>query len=714
MRKGLQKIAAFLLAVCMVFSLFVGMPVSVKAEGESTLVVAWASKWDASNPEKPIGHAELSSGDEEFELNSKLNHVLYFGMSVASEEGDTTITDWEEELVIKNSDGTADVDENVGTVNKYTIDDVHVPGYYDVKFGETASGTYRIYAGNSYITVKIVDPDAGFYNSSTINTSSYIDDQEWDFSEKGNRTLYFAMKQDSCTIINQEGKQFHSYGNMDEVSFQELESTSNGYVVYQITLGDKFEEPWLDRDYFQINVHVGGDKEWAFDSEFVVELNLDPVGLVYCYPAWNYAGNCYDYEKPSGEYWKVASQTNLKEVLYFGYRTAEGMVTPITDASKIAIDGGAILEKYEGGSDGFYTLTLPERDKEYTFTYENSSIRIFRDTPIIQFSSDASCQNELFETVTVEDGNTAFYVRIEPLEEENTYKYIVGMDEENESDTEGYYFRKDYTTDSVLQISGSAPITVTQVNAAEDGASSAKIYKIEVKNTAPDEFSLRIKAKINEWWTEDVTIQIENKISGSTTTGGGTSGGGATSGGSTSDSNTTTETKPDGSTVETTTETKSDGTKVETTTETKTDGTKIETSTETKTDGSKVESSTETKSDGSKTETVVETAADGSVKTTETVTQADGSATKTEKENETNTKGKDVAVTTTTKTDSTGAVTSVTEKSVIANSSATTSTTVTVKKGWRGSDYFSYSQCCQDSKQWKQGNSVCRNCITDC
>ena len=440
-------------------------------------------------------------------------------------------------------------------------------------------------------------------------------------------------------------------------------------------------------------MHVEGNEEWAFDSEFVVELNLDPVGLVYCYPAWNYEDNCYDYTKPSDEYLKVASQTSRNEVLYFGIRTEEGTVTPITDVSKIAIEGGAILEKYEAGSDGFYTLTLPERDKEYTFTYDNSSIRIRRDTPIIQFSSDASCQNELFDTVTVENGNTAFYIILASLGEENAYEYIVGMDEENKSDTEGYYFRKDYTTDSVIQTSGSAPITVTQVNAAGDGASSAKIYKIEVKNTAPDEFSLRIKAKINEWWTEDVTIQIENKISGSTTTGGGTviGGGGTSSSGSTNDPNTTTgdsntitETKPDGSTVETTTETKSDGTKIETITETKTDGTKIETSTETKTDGSKVESSTKTKTDGSKTETVVETAADGSVKTTEMVTLADGSATKTEKENETNTKGKDVAVTTTTKTDSTGAVTSVTEKSVIANSSATTSTTITVKKDGEG------------------------------
>lgn len=142
-------------------------------------------------------------------------------------------------------------------------------------------------------------------------------------------------------------------------------------------------------------------------------------------------------------------------------------------------------------------------------------------------------------------------------------------------------------------------------------------------------------------------------VNGSTSSGGGVISGG----GSANESNTTTETKPDGTTVESSTETKTDGTKVETTTETKTDGTKVE--------------------------TVVETTKDGSVKTTETVTQVDGSAMKTEKEIGTNAMGKEVAVTTTTKTDATGAVTSVTEKSTIA-SSATTNTTVTVKKDGEG------------------------------
>lgn len=147
----------------------------------------------------------------------------------------------------------------------------------------------------------------------------------------------------------------------------------------------------------------------------------------------------------------------------------------------------------------------------------------------------------------------------------------------------------------------------------------------------------------------------------------GDSSGGSQSGGSSSSSSGSSTPAADTTTDNTKTETKPDGTKVETTTGTKSDGTKVNTTVETKTDGTR-------------TETVVETAKDGSVKTTETVTKADGSATKTEKETETNTKGKEVAITTTTEKDTNGKVTGITQTSEIAQIAGSTSATVTVEK----------------------------------
>ena len=182
--------------------------------------------------------------------------------------------------------------------------------------------------------------------------------------------------------------------------------------------------------------------------------------------------------------------------------------------------------------------------------------------------------------------------------------------------------------------------------------------KISIVTSGSTTTSASVKCQTNSFSTyvfaEDQTIinPTPSNPSDGGNYGGGSSGGGASSGGATSKP--TTETKPDGTKVETSTDTKADGTKVDTTVETKTDGTKIE--------------------------TVVETAKDGSVKTTETVTKADGSATKTEKETEKNTKGKEVAVTTTTEKDASGKVTGITQTSEIAKIAGSASATVTVEK----------------------------------
>ncbi|MDD6639140.1 MAG: hypothetical protein PUE81_10285 [Lachnospiraceae bacterium] len=531
----------------------------------SGLVCTWP-EWTEGNEESPsTPYVTEESEYMKWDVGLKLKNtgVMYFGKM--GEDG--TISPYMGELTIKDSDGnTATSGE---TISKYIIEvesnneengeptGQSNAGYYEVYFNKI--GTYRIYAEDkSFITVNVVEPEAGFYSSDKISAESYIDEQDWEYAENSGRKLYFAYKPTPCEneSLEIDGDivgNFETSGNGNAVTFSQV-SASGDYRVYEIILGENFETAWHNLDYLIVKLK-GQENGWSDVMEYGVNLRLNPVGLVAIWPDWDYENNCAVYShqpENTGSIWKSFGMDQT-QILYFGVRDAEGKITPIEDMSAVTISGNANIQKYEQNNavPGFYEVTLLDYGKEYTFTYNGSSFRIYNTTP-------------------------------------------------------------------------------------------------------------------------------------SSSGGGITTGGGTTTGGSTSDSNTTTETKPDGSTIETTTETKSDGTKVETITETKTDGTKVETSTETKTDGSKVETSTETKTDGSKTENIVETAADGSVKTTETVTKADGSATKTEKESETNTKGKEVAVTTTTKTDTTGAVTSVTEKSVIPESSATTSTTVTVKKDGEG------------------------------
>lgn len=168
---------------------------------------------------------------------------------------------------------------------------------------------------------------------------------------------------------------------------------------------------------------------------------------------------------------------------------------------------------------------------------------------------------------------------------------------------------------------------------------------------------------------------------------------------------TTTTTKADGSTTEEKIETTTDGTKTETKTETKADGSstssstvtdvtgnvveKSETKVEVKEDKSTTETTTTTKpQEETKVETTVEKDAKGEVTkettTTSSTNAEDLSKVIVEKENTENSKGADVAQTTTTVINSAGATESVTEEQVIENIGNRTDAVVTVEKNGSG------------------------------
>lgn len=56
----------------------------------------------------------------------------------------------------------------------------------------TREGEYRIYSGDSFLTVYVSDPDAGYYSASDIKVANYIEDQQIQQMEE--TTVYFAYK----------------------------------------------------------------------------------------------------------------------------------------------------------------------------------------------------------------------------------------------------------------------------------------------------------------------------------------------------------------------------------------------------------------------------------------------------------------------------------------------------------------------------------------
>ena len=484
---------------------------SLSCHGKMTgLVAAWPDDWNDDGPFV----TEITEYGKYWELNSKVTHVLYFG----TKEGEGTPAPYTGTLTITKVDGTTDADT---AIIKHEENDAVCDGFYDVYFSGRESGTYRITAeGGSYITVNVVEPNAGFFSSSDIGINSYLDEQEMTFSESSNRTFYFAYKEklgDDITleIVKDENRpMLETNGNSDQVNFTEI-SKSGEYTVYQITLGENFEISYCDDYDFVLRIRYPDENEESYG----LILHSQREGFVYTWPQWDdKIGDANYYITPIYGFDKVGSHQDEKTILYFGKMDADGNVTPVRNVGDITAGDGALIEKYKDGIPGFYIVTLPQREKEYTFTCGGSKIRIYRGTSLIRFYTDEACtdNNEISDYTFFAGENKDFYVKLGGFsyEEDNDYDFIFGKDENskyNEENQSGgdYYFRINYEKgDSTITSNPDAPITITQINAGPDNCKSEKIYKISVKNNAPAQFGLYIGTQIHWDWKEEEIIQI--------------------------------------------------------------------------------------------------------------------------------------------------------------------------------------------------------------
>lgn len=456
---------------------------------------------DKAMPTKP------SAFEKNMYFPPMMTHLLYFA---TVDNG--AIHPYDGSLTVKkvNSNGTV-VASADATLKKTEEKDKN---YYELYFKRNAEGVYRICAADgSYVTVHIEDIDCGFYNSPVISKNSFIENFELTFSESSNRTFYLACKADQFNGLT-EGEDrkpvVETNGVASKVTFEQV-NDSNGYKVYKITLGENFETSGCDGFDFW----VGLDRKDGGKDGTRLFLKLQKTGLVFGWAIWDdEIGDC-DFSKAPTEdkyFNKVNSVEDESTVLFFGKMDANGKVTPVRNVTDITVDNGATIEKYEDGALGFYEIILPERNEEYTFTCGNSKVRITRSIPMIQFFKDADCKDEIMDySFFVEGDKNSFYVKFQGLNPdwEDAYQYIVGKDENQKGDDfDKCYFSKDYSGDKTLRNNESAPVSIEAVNVGNDDGKSAMTYKITVKDNAPTQLSLYIKASINAEWNPGAVIQI--------------------------------------------------------------------------------------------------------------------------------------------------------------------------------------------------------------
>lgn len=355
MRKEMKRRLSLFLAVCMVVSLFVGIPVSVFADASeiSDGLFCAGPNWTDDGPA-----FTTTDASEETECLPKQTTILCFGTKLgASTEpytGGLTI-----KKVTDEASGTVDNTAD-GTISPYTNQQgASVDGVYNLRFEEGAKGTYRIYSDpkntSDYVTVKIASIDGGFYTSTAINMANYIDEQSLEYTQSKNRTFYFAypktqndlnfeIVKDAGNILPEMKVEGWDY-DPESIAIEQATGTS-GYDIWKITLKKNFGEFW-GRVGFTLNISGANDPSGPSPHTYWMDLSSKREGLVLAWPDyWDNNGEAVVDDKKIDDCMKEEGVVpTITHGLWFG------MITSDEEGDKLESYTGSLTIK-KVGEDG--------------------------------------------------------------------------------------------------------------------------------------------------------------------------------------------------------------------------------------------------------------------------------------------------------------------------------------------------------------------------
>ncbi|MDD7332874.1 MAG: Ig-like domain-containing protein [Lachnospiraceae bacterium] len=692
MRKGLKKSAAFLLAVCMIFSLFAGVPMSVKANDEALFVT------DCIGGGKFVGEVTYSQY-----ITADLTGARLAFKFAENETAEGAFVKAEKISIAKDdkpADGIASVEECKENSDfcDFTFKEV---GDYVVTYDE--AGT------NNTITIHVDYPVLGFYKENKKTAENFI--QDFSFESGKDNTIYVIPN----LLEGMTGIEYTI--NVDDVdsSLVTLDSKASGEKPKCTTGAAVVIKNGATGDFgITATGKVTGEKSGSCEGYLSCHEKMTGlIGTAQTRPP-------YDEEEgwqieDSAEFGKEQRGTlgdHLQLALRYVDPTDSSKVTPVTcEDITIYKDGQpveaseVIVEPFDGNEEFCYFTFNGVGNYVVTYSEQkiNNTITIHVDYPVLGFykTNEKSPKNYIGDLVFESRNESTVYIIPSLALDMKEISYQVQVDDgdaafvkvgdNNVADGETTYTTEEPVKVTItnkatgnfgIKLSGKAgdwkPENYLMCresgivfawpawsNVGDDGNPNWQPNYRQI----PDEFckyasvksdlllyfgilntdgSVKAITNANDINT-DGNVEVKpytagipgfyeitfTKLGDHTFTAEGTSciinryeSITPPGGGTTTGGGTTSG----GSTSDsnTTTETKPDGSTVETTTETKSDGTKVETITETKTDGTKVETSTETKTDGSKVETSTETKTDGSKTENIVETAADGSVKTTE------------------------------------------------------------------------------------
>lgn len=472
--KKRQRSAAFLLVICMVASLFTGIPANAEENTEGLVAKDWID-WTEDGVPYLNENAEFTKEG----WPDLIGYTMYLAYLEAGEEKKVTKEDISITLNGEEAGDAVSCEPNEQNGD-----------FLDFLFQET--GDYTItYKGSGTadksITLHVGYPEVGFYTSAEKSADTLIRDYNFDYKQDGNSTFYMILhrceyaKLDLENIVyrinGEEAADISEYVTITApADLPSLDSPEDcleaADYVYEISI-NKQESFGFEAEVQKTDVYENEEGENVFAEEAYplgrgVDINYieKKEGLV--------AKDWIDWDgdvpsvNPEAEFAKETSADLNGMIMYLGYVENEGEDPAVVSAEDISV-------QYEGTAATKEQVTYsahPENNEliefcfyavgDYTLMYQDSSITVHVDYPKIGFyETDEMTEEGFIREMTYErkKGKTFYII---PNKQDDWADFSYQIMTENTYDDEVYVKVNGKALNASEAIKGTAEVMITE------------------------------------------------------------------------------------------------------------------------------------------------------------------------------------------------------------------------------------------------------------
>lgn len=408
MVKKKQRKAALFLVICMVLSMFNGIPVQAEGYEDVELKIAWGHfDWETE---------EYTNANEDGEVNWCEEYASWPGDYILyiADESDNAIVD----AAIEGDNG-ADIDSVGG-------------GYYNVRF--PVAGEYTIQSGDKSVTWRVDWPKFAFYNDA--EGTEYKIDAEYTTAEGA--SFYIVAREDEdnpgeddtqCTITVDSS--VATYITIGDEQWQVDKEEGTSSVV--MAANEEPKKVVIKSDVEgEFDINLSWPVEWEPGcDELSIHCYEKPTGLVAAWVTnfdWEDEGACgheEDFWKSTDGCWMGFNQ------FYLAYLSEEGEEEPVTEVL-LQYESEA-QETVEAIHPGYFEFPLHKLGK-YTVTYttddgETSKVtfKTVRPGDDVAFYRNELAEERL-EGVTYQSGTPTTFYAVPNTENRSVSYKIVPQD----------------------------------------------------------------------------------------------------------------------------------------------------------------------------------------------------------------------------------------------------------------------------------------------